>query len=75
VVALKRTAALLSRLTLAKGSPSRAHVELAVVGLWVDAPEAAAKVRTGCSALLFQSFELQNRSKLAGSLVTVTGLS
>jgi hypothetical protein len=30
---------------------------------------------TGCSALLFQSFELQNRSKLAGSLITVTGLS
>jgi len=27
------------------------------------------------SALLFQSFELQNRSKLAGSLITVTGLS
>src|SRR5271165_2698881 len=27
------------------------------------------------SALLFQSFQLQNRSKLAGSLITVTGLS
>ena len=30
---------------------------------------------TGCSALLIQSFELQNRSKLAGRLITVTGFS